>query len=69
VAGRVLASALGVFPLDLVRGLAWAYPALATGAAAIAVQGSHARHRFLAAGVAGGGVIFLGLWAWYGPVS
>lgn len=30
-------------PLTLVRGLAWAYPAMASVAAAIAVRGSHAR--------------------------
>lgn len=30
-------------PLDLVRGLAWAYPAVASVAAAVAVHGSHAR--------------------------
>lgn len=64
--GRAMAPALQALPLDLVRGLAWAFPALATGAAAIAIQGSHARHRFLAAGVAGGGVIILTLRAWYG---
>lgn len=64
--GRALGLGMKWLPLDLVRGLAWAYPALATGAAAIAIQGSHARHRFLAAGLAGGGVILLGLKAWYG---
>lgn len=65
VVGRALAAPLAALPLDLVRGLAWAYPALATGAAAIAIQGSHAQHRFLAAGVAAGGVIILTLRDWY----
>jgi PTS system mannose-specific IIC component len=42
-AGAALGRHLAAFPLDWLRGLAWAYPALASVAAAIAVRGSHAR--------------------------
>lgn len=41
---------MGHLPLDLVRGLAWAYPAMASVAAAIAARGSHARRAGLLAG-------------------
>lgn len=49
-AGTVLAPLVQRFPPDLVRGLAWAYPAMASVAAAIAVRGSHARRAILLAG-------------------
>ncbi len=62
VLGELLAPLLHRVPLTLVRGLAWAYPALATGSAAIAIHGSYARRRFLAAGVAAGAVLLLTLW-------
>jgi PTS system mannose-specific IIC component len=64
VAGQLLAPVLHALPLTLLRGLAWAYPALATGAAAVAIHGSYARHRFLAAGLAALGVLGLSLWRW-----
>jgi PTS system mannose-specific IIC component len=64
VLGQLLAPVLQQLPLNLVRGLAWAYPALAAGSAAIAVQGSHARHRFLSAGLAAGAVLLLTVWRW-----
>jgi mannose/fructose/N-acetylgalactosamine-specific phosphotransferase system component IIC len=64
VAGQLLAPALQALPLNLVRGVAWAYPAMAAGAAAIAVHGSHARHRFWAAGLAAVGVLLLALRRW-----
>ncbi len=38
-------------PLPLLRGLAWAYPAMASVAAAIAVRGSHARRAPVYAGL------------------
>ncbi len=38
-------------PLDLLRGLAWAFPAMASVAAALAAQGSHARRAPLYAGL------------------
>lgn len=49
--GYLVGPAVSKLPLQLVRGLAWAYPAMASGAAAIAARGSHARH---AAGWAAG---------------
>ncbi|XXF77268.1 PTS sugar transporter subunit IIC [Myxococcaceae bacterium GXIMD 01537] len=55
VLGFFLGGALGHLPpsaLPLLRGLAWAYPAMASVAAAIAVQGSHARRAPFYAGVA-----------------
>ena len=39
----VLAPLSGRLPLSIVRGLAWAYPAMASVAAAVAVQGSRSR--------------------------
>src|SRR4051812_44808477 len=41
-----------MLPRDLLRGFAWAYPAIASVAAAIAVRGSHARRGGLFAGIA-----------------
>lgn len=43
--------------LDQIRGLAWAYPAMASVAAAIAARGSHARHAHLWAGAAAFAVV------------
>jgi PTS system mannose-specific IIC component len=65
VAGQLLAPLLDALPLALVRGLAWAYPALATGSAAVAIHGSYARHRFLAAGAAALGVLLATVWGWW----
>ena len=50
-------------PLPLLRGLAWAYPAMGVAAAAVAVQGSHAPRRLLIAMAAGGctAVVMYGL--------
>jgi PTS system mannose-specific IIC component len=47
-------------PLDLLRGLAWAFPAMASVAAALAAQGSHARRAPLYAGL-GAAVVTLGV--------
>ncbi|HEY8211075.1 MAG TPA: PTS sugar transporter subunit IIC [Myxococcaceae bacterium] len=44
VAGYLVGPAVARLPLQLVRGLAWAYPAMGAVAAAIAARGSHARH-------------------------
>ncbi|MFZ5468236.1 MAG: PTS sugar transporter subunit IIC [Myxococcota bacterium] len=52
VMGFFLAPTLRALPLPVVRGLAWAYPAMASVAAAIAVRGSHARHPLVYAGAA-----------------
>jgi len=55
LAGFFLGGVLSRLPsslLPLMRGLAWAYPAMASVAAAIAVQGSHARRAPLHAGLA-----------------
>src|SRR6185295_5770972 len=40
----VPAPTVSKLPLQLSRGLAWAYPAMGCGAAAIAARGSHAKH-------------------------
>ena len=44
LAGYLLSPFEGKLPLAAVRGLAWAYPAMASVAAAIAARGSHSRH-------------------------
>jgi PTS system mannose-specific IIC component len=63
------AAALGQsLPLRLVRGLAWAYPAMGVGAAAIAVHGSHARRRLVAAGLSAVVTALAVFAAWYGGV-
>jgi len=48
-------------PLTLLRGLAWAFPAMASVAAAIAARGSHARNAPLFAGVSAGVVTLLAI--------
>ncbi|HVE86935.1 MAG TPA: PTS mannose transporter subunit IID, partial [Myxococcales bacterium] len=57
VVGFLVGPAVSHLPLRLVRGLAWAYPAMASGAAAIAARGSHARHSAAYAGVTAGVVV------------
>ena len=54
VVGYLLAPLESRVPLQVVRGLAWAYPAMASVAAAVAVHGSRARHsvRFAAGAAA-----------------
>src|SRR5919106_1880119 len=52
VVGAILAGYVDRFPLQLLRGLAWAYPAMASVGAAIAVRGCNARRAYLIAGVA-----------------
>jgi PTS system mannose-specific IIC component len=52
ILGGQLAPTLQALPLKVLRGLAWAYPAMASVAAAIAVRGSHARQAGLYAGTA-----------------
>lgn len=54
VVGYLLAPLEARVPLHVVRGLAWAYPAMASVAAAVAVHGSRARHsvRFAAGAAA-----------------
>lgn len=47
-------------PLAVVRGLAWAYPAMTSAAAAVAVHGAHASHPLR---MAGGGAVVAGLLA------
>jgi PTS system mannose-specific IIC component len=64
LAGRLLAPWEHALPDRLLRGLAWAYPAMGTAAAAMAVHGSHARRRFLAAGVGAGAVALIALGVW-----
>jgi mannose/fructose/N-acetylgalactosamine-specific phosphotransferase system component IIC len=50
--GYGLAPIYRELPLNAVRGLAWAYPAMASVAAAIAARGSHAKRAVLYAGAA-----------------
>ena len=57
VAGAVITLYVDRFPLALSRGLAWAYPAIASVGAAIAVRGCNARRAYLIAGVAASLVI------------
>jgi mannose/fructose/N-acetylgalactosamine-specific phosphotransferase system component IIC len=49
--GFFLGPLLEQLPLDLLRGLAWAFPAMASVAAALAAQGSHAKRAPLYAGL------------------
>ena len=51
LAGFLLAPFLEHLPLPVLRGLAWAYPAMASVAAAIAARGSHARRASVYAGL------------------
>jgi PTS system mannose-specific IIC component len=51
LAGFFLGPLLERLPLEVLRGLAWAYPAMASVAAAIAAQGRHARRAPLYAGL------------------
>lgn len=61
--GFWIAPAFASFPLFADRMLAWAYPAMASVAAAVAARGSHARHAALYAGMAGAVVaVFGALW-------
>jgi PTS system mannose-specific IIC component len=66
VLGWEFAAAGQELPLGLVRGLAWAYPAMGVGAAAIAVHGSHARRRLWAAGASAVLTALAVFAAWYG---
>lgn len=52
VAGALLVPLEERLPLNALRGLAWAYPAMASIAAAIAARGSHAKRAHLWAGAA-----------------
>lgn len=49
--GHLLGRYVDRLPLEVLRGLAWAYPAMASVAAAIAVKGCRARHAALYAAV------------------
>lgn len=49
-------------PLSVLRGLAWAYPAMACVAAGLAARGSRARRAAIYAGVSAGLVACLALW-------
>ena len=51
LAGFFLGPLLERLPLSLLRGLAWAYPAMASVAASIAARGSHARRAPMYAGL------------------
>jgi mannose/fructose/N-acetylgalactosamine-specific phosphotransferase system component IIC len=58
LAGFFLGPLLERLPLPVLRGLAWAYPAMASVAASIAARGSHARRAPLFAGL-GAGIVTL----------
>jgi PTS system mannose-specific IIC component len=60
--GHLAAPAFERLPLSVYRGLEWAYPAMASVAAAIAVRGSHARRALTWAGAAAA-VVTLGVLA------
>ena len=57
-AGWLIGPLLDVVPLRVLRGLAWAYPAMASVSAAIAARGSHAKRSSFYAGL-GAGVVTL----------
>lgn len=59
VVGFLVGPHLSRLPLQLARGLAWAYPAMAAGAAAIAARGSHAKHSAAFAGATAGVVTLI----------
>ena len=56
VLGFLLGPALARLPGPALRGLAWAYPAMASVSAAIAARGSHAKRASLYAGLGAGAV-------------
>ena len=58
VLGFFLGPCVERLPLDLLRGLAWAFPAMASVAAALAAQGSHAKRAPLYASL-GAAVVIL----------
>ncbi len=67
VLGPLMAGPVAELPLPLARGLAWAYPAMASVAAAVAAQGSRARYAAVYAGGAGALVAVAVLWSsWRG---
>jgi PTS system mannose-specific IIC component len=51
-------------PLAALRGLAWAYPAMTSVAAAVAVNGAHATHPLKLAGAGALAAAVLGLARW-----
>ena len=55
--GFMLSPLVASLPLRLARGLAWAYPAMASVAAAIAARGSHAKNAALYAAIAAAAVV------------
>jgi mannose/fructose/N-acetylgalactosamine-specific phosphotransferase system component IIC len=65
-AGPWVAQLEHAMPLSLLRGLGWAYPAMAAVAAATAVHGSHARGRYVVAALSAGAVAAVAFVAWYG---
>ena len=56
VAGFLLGPLLSALPGPLLRGLAWAYPAMASVSAAIAARGTHAKRSAFYAGLGAGAV-------------
>jgi mannose/fructose/N-acetylgalactosamine-specific phosphotransferase system component IIC len=65
--GALAAPAFRTLSLESTRGLAWAYPAIASVAAALAARGSHAKRAAAFAGAAAAVVTVTGaLWASFG---
>ena len=63
--GEGVGALIGRVPLVALRGLAWAFPAMACVAAAIAARGSHAKRAALWAVLGGVAVaVGTGVWAW-----
>lgn len=63
--GALLSPVVEGLPLRALRGLAWAYPAMASVAAAIAARGSHAKRASLFAGAAAVAVtVFTVVFTW-----
>jgi PTS system mannose-specific IIC component len=69
LAGYALAPFEARLPLKAVRSLAWAYPAMASVAAAIAARGSNSSRAELYAGAAAAVVTCLGAFAVFGGAS
>lgn len=69
VIGYLLAPLVQRLPLNGLRGLAWAFPAMASVAAAIAARGSHAKRAALYAGTAAAVVTVLAAFATFGRVA
>ena len=62
--GLLVAPVVAGLPAPLLRGLAWAYPAMASVSAAFAARGSRAKAAGLWAGLGASAVVLWALWTW-----